>query len=62
MFSGILQPLHLLIIIVIVFIIFGAGKLSSIGEGLGKTIKGFKNEMKGEEKPTITEHTEEKKN
>jgi len=62
MFSGILQPLHLFIILVIVFIIFGAGKLSSIGEGLGKTIKGFKNEMKGEEKPTITEHKEEKKN
>ena len=62
MFSGILQPLHLLIILVIVFIIFGAGKLSSIGEGLGKTIKGFKNEMRDEEKPIITEHKEEKKN
>jgi len=52
MFSGALQPLHLLIILAIVFIIFGAGKLSSIGEGLGKSIKGFKKEMKDEEKPT----------
>ena len=48
MFSGALQPLHLLVILVIVFIVFGAGKLSSIGEGLGKSIKGFKKEMRND--------------
>jgi len=62
MFSGIFQPLHLLIILVIVMIIFGAGKLSDIGEGLGKSIKGFKKEMRDEEKPTNIEQKEEKKN
>jgi len=33
---------ELLIILVIVLIIFGAGKLPQIGEGLGKAISGFK--------------------
>ncbi len=33
---------ELLIILVIVLIIFGVGKLPQIGEGLGKAIKGFK--------------------
>ncbi len=42
MFSGLFQPLHLIIILVIVIIIFGAGKLPEIGEGLAKGIKSFK--------------------
>jgi sec-independent protein translocase protein TatA len=33
---------ELLIILVIVMIIFGAGKLPQIGEGLGKSIRNFK--------------------
>ena len=61
MFSGLFQPLHLLIILAIVMIIFGAGKLSEIGEGLGKSIKAFKKEMKDEEKPTTIESKEDKK-
>jgi len=32
----------LLILLVIVMIIFGAGKLPQIGESLGKAVKGFK--------------------
>ena len=34
---------ELVIILVIIMIIFGAGKLPEIGTGLGKAIKGFKN-------------------
>ena len=34
--------MELLLILVIVLIIFGAGKLPQLGEGLGKAIKGFK--------------------
>jgi sec-independent protein translocase protein TatA len=33
---------ELVLILVIVMIIFGAGKLPQLGEGLGKAIKGFK--------------------
>ncbi|MCC6544866.1 MAG: twin-arginine translocase TatA/TatE family subunit [Nitrospirae bacterium] len=33
---------ELLVILAIILIIFGAGKLPQIGEGLGKAISGFK--------------------
>ncbi len=42
---GLFQPLHLLVILFIVLIIFGPGKLPQLGESLGKTIKGFKKAM-----------------
>jgi sec-independent protein translocase protein TatA len=44
---GLFQPMHLLLILVIVLIIFGPGKLPEIGEGLGKSIRGFKKAMSG---------------
>jgi len=34
--------MELMLILVIVLIIFGAGKIPQLGEGLGKAIKGFK--------------------
>jgi sec-independent protein translocase protein TatA len=34
--------MELLLILIIVLIIFGAGKIPQLGEGLGKAIKGFK--------------------
>ena len=45
MFEGIFQPMHLLVILVIVLIIFGPGKLPEMGNSLGKAIKGFKKAM-----------------
>ena len=33
---------ELILILLIVLIIFGAGKLPQLGEGIGKAIKGFK--------------------
>jgi sec-independent protein translocase protein TatA len=41
MIGGIGMP-ELIIILVIVLVIFGAGKLPEIGAGLGKGIKNFK--------------------
>jgi len=41
---------ELLVILVIIVIIFGAGKLPEIGAGLGKGIKNFKEATKAEEK------------
>lgn len=40
---------ELLVILVLVLLIFGAGKLPEIGAGLGKAIRGFK---KGVQEPT----------
>src|SRR5438876_4900038 len=37
---------ELILILAIVLIVFGAGKLPKIGEGVGKALKGFKKEMR----------------
>ena len=37
-----LGPMELVLILVIVLIVFGAGKLPQIGDALGKGIKNFK--------------------
>ena len=42
---------ELIIILVIVLIIFGAGRLPQIGEGVGKALKGFKKEVREEMPP-----------
>jgi sec-independent protein translocase protein TatA len=42
MFQGIFQPMHLIVILVIVMIVFGPGKLPELGSSLGKAIKDFK--------------------
>jgi len=39
MFEGLLQPMHLIIILVIVLIIFGPGKLPELGSSIGKAIR-----------------------
>jgi len=41
--------MHLLVILVIVLIIYGPGKLPEIGKGLGESIRGFKKAMSGED-------------
>lgn len=47
---------ELAIILVIVIVIFGAGKLPEIGSGLGKGIRGFKEESGlGDDKKTTTD-------
>jgi sec-independent protein translocase protein TatA len=61
MFSGLFQPMHLIIILVVVLIIFGPGKLPEIGEGLAKSIKSFKKMMKDEEDTTKVDTKDEKK-
>jgi len=49
MFTGISMS-HLIILLVIVLVIFGAGKLPEVGSSLGKGIKNFKSAMSDEEK------------
>jgi sec-independent protein translocase protein TatA len=39
--------MHLIIILFIVLIIFGPGRLPELGEGLGKSIRGFKKALSG---------------
>ena len=48
MFQGLFQPMHLILILVIVLIIFGPGKLPDLGKSLGKAIKDFKKSVEPE--------------
>lgn len=53
--GDLLQPWHLIVILVVALLIFGPSKLPGLGKGLGEGIKGFKEGIKGigsdEEKP-----------
>jgi sec-independent protein translocase protein TatA len=40
---------ELLLILVIVVVIFGAGRLPQLGKGLGEGIRNFKDSMRGDE-------------
>jgi sec-independent protein translocase protein TatA len=55
--EGLLEPTHLLFILVIVLIIFGPGKLPELGKGLGKGIREFKGALQG----GLSDNKEEKK-
>jgi sec-independent protein translocase protein TatA len=56
MFEGLLQPMHLLVIVGIALLIFGPKKLPELGKGLGDGIRGFKSAIKGDEpEPTVGE-------
>ncbi len=48
-------PIEIIIILVIILIIFGVGRLPEVGAGLGKGIRNFKKSMSGEEeaKPEV---------
>ncbi len=46
---GSLSIWHWLIVLVVVVVVFGTGKLRNAGSDLGKAVKGFKDGMKGEE-------------
>jgi len=61
MFEGLFRPLHLLIILLIVLIIFGAGRLPEIGEGLGRSIRSFKKAISGEDEPKNKPGSEKQK-
>ncbi len=50
MFEGLFQPLHLIVILVIVLIIFGPGKLPELGKSLGHAVKSFKKAINEPEK------------
>jgi sec-independent protein translocase protein TatA len=53
-FVGALEPPHLILILVIVLIVFGPGKLPTLGRSLGDGIREFKRsvEPKPESEPT----------
>ena len=46
MFEGLLQPMHLIVIVGIALLVFGPKKIPELGKGLGEGIRGFRTAMK----------------
>ena len=46
MFEGLMQPMHLIVILFVALLFFGPSKLGDLGKGLGDGIRHFKNAMK----------------
>jgi len=42
MFEGLFQPLHLILVLAIVLLLFGPKRLPELSKGLGQAIRGFK--------------------
>ena len=55
-----LGPMELTIILIIILIIFGAGRLPEIGSGIGKGIRNFKKSVSETENDKIEEEKEKK--
>ena len=63
-----IQPIHIVIVVVVAFLIFGGAKLPEMGHSLGRSIsefrkgtkeaaEGFKDEIAGTEKVPVTSST-----
>jgi sec-independent protein translocase protein TatA len=58
MIEGLLQPMHLVLILGIVMIFFGPKRLPELGKGLGESIRGFKESMaRIQEEPQTVKET-----
>ncbi|SFR16122.1 twin-arginine translocase TatA/TatE family subunit [Desulfoscipio geothermicus] len=49
MFNGLFQPTHLILILVVVLIIFGPGKLPDVGKAMGKAMRDMRNAFSDDE-------------
>ena len=52
MIEGLLQPSHLLLILVVALFVFGPKKLPELGKGLAQGIRGFKDAINFSERST----------
>jgi sec-independent protein translocase protein TatA len=48
---SVLQPWHVIVILVIVLVVFGPGKLPMLGKAVGDTMKDFKKAVSDDTKP-----------
>jgi sec-independent protein translocase protein TatA len=51
------NPVHILMVLVVVLLLFGAKRLPEVGRSLGAGIRGFKESVTGESSPTPDELT-----
>lgn len=55
---GLDNPLHIVFLVVILLLVFGAKRLPEIGRSLGSGMREFKDSVSGESKPTLTQGTQ----
>jgi sec-independent protein translocase protein TatA len=51
MFTGLLTPGHVLIVLVVVLMLFGTKRLPEVGRSLGAGLRDFKRSLDGREEP-----------
>ena len=54
MLSGLENPIHLLLIFVVLLLVFGAKRLPELGRGIGSGMRGFKDALTTHEAPETT--------
>jgi sec-independent protein translocase protein TatA len=59
--EGLFQPLHLILIVAIALLVFGTGKFTAVGKGLGEGIRNFKAAMKESDEGKKEKKEEEEK-
>ena len=47
-YAGVIGPWQIVLIVAVILLLFGGKKIPELMRGMGKGIKGFKDEMKGE--------------
>jgi sec-independent protein translocase protein TatA len=50
---GLDNPLHIVILVVVLLLVFGAKRLPEIGRSLGSGMREFKDSVSGESKPSL---------
>jgi sec-independent protein translocase protein TatA len=50
---GLDNPIHILFVLVIVLLVFGAKRLPEMGKSLGEGLRGFKDSVSGDSQPTV---------
>lgn len=53
---GLDNPIHILFVLVIVLLVFGAKRLPEMGKSLGEGLRGFKDSVTGDSHPAPTVH------
>lgn len=57
---GLGSPIHWLLVLAVIILIFGTGKLKNLGSDLGASIKGFRKAMSDGDKEADKEAAEKK--
>jgi sec-independent protein translocase protein TatA len=57
MFTGLLQPTHVIILLAVALILLGPKRLPDAGRALGQGLREFRNSIAHEEQPSLAEPT-----